>query len=93
MLADELLRQRVQMLEEQLRREREERERERTTVEDLRKRLDKADGHIRALKAPEIAKSAQEVPTTVPVVAKPPKRPMGLLARLLGRSGWVLFTG
>lgn len=52
-------------------------------VEDLRKRLEEAETRIASLPAQE---KLQETPTSVPMVAKPPKRPKDLLARFLGRG-------
>jgi hypothetical protein len=89
-----LLRLKVQMLEDQLARERtlreeeleriaQEREDARSTVQDLRKRLDKAEERILALVAPE---RAEDRPNgSPPRVVEPVKAPRGFMARLLGR--------
>lgn len=63
----------VEMLEAQLARERD-------TVDDLRKRLDRAEDRVLAL-------TAERVPSPAPAsVSASPKPPSGLLARLLGRA-------
>lgn len=96
----ELVLFRAQVLEEQLAREREERvrersrwdqerdtilERERDTVADLRKRLDRAEERVLALSPP----SQPPVPAASmiePVALTSPKPPPGFLARLFGRA-------
>lgn len=95
---------RVQMLEEQLTREREERERERSrwdqerdtilererdTVADLRKRLDRAEERVLALSAPPSQPPVPAAAVVEPVAPVPlvlPKPPAGFLARLFGRG-------
>ena len=52
-------------------------------VEELRKRLEEAEARIASFPTQE---TLRETPTSVPVVAKPPKKPKGLLARFLGRG-------
>jgi excisionase family DNA binding protein len=91
-----VLRLKVQMLEDQLVRERElrdqelervglERETTRTTVEDLRKRLDRAEERILALAPPVATERLQEGPSRPAAMVEPTRRPRGLLERLLGR--------
>ena len=104
--AREFARFRIQMLEEQLAREREERERERgrwdqerdtilererETVADLRKRLDRAEERVLALSPPPIQPPAPTAAVAVagpvtPASAPPSKPPAGFLARLFGRG-------
>ncbi len=83
----------VQMLEDQLTRERtlhdQERERTGDTVADLRKRLDRAEERVLALAAapvlpPVPPSTAAETVTLAP--APPPKAPTGFLSRLFGRG-------
>lgn len=73
------------ILRVELAREREERARERETaretVEDLRKRLDRAEDRILALSAPQ---RAQEGPSAPTVAEKPARGRPSLLGRLLG---------
>ena len=95
---------RAQVLEEQLAREREERarersrwdqerdtilERERDTVADLRKRLDRAEERVLALSAPPSQPPVPAATVVEPVAPAPlvlSKPPTGFLARLLGRA-------
>lgn len=83
-----LLRLQVQMLEDQLAREREdrshERELSRDTVSDLRKRLDRAEERILALAPPGAPQTAQEGPSASLAALEPPRRSKGLLSRLMG---------
>ena len=84
-----VLRSKVTMLEDQLARERELRDRERETilettketVEDLRRRLDKSEERILAL-APPVGGTGVDKP--VPATLRSSR---GFLARLFGRSG------
>ena len=94
---------RAQVLEEQLAREREDRvrersrwdqerdtilERERDTVADLRKRLDRAEERVLALSAPPSQPPASTVAVVEPVAPVPRVAPTpspGFLARLFGR--------
>ena len=91
-----LLRLKVQMLQDQLARERtlreeeleriaQEREDARGTVLDLRKRLDKAEERILALAAPPASEQAQKRPPEVVQGVEPAKTSRGFLGRLLGR--------
>lgn len=102
--AGELIRFRIQTLEEQLAREREERERERRqwaqerdtilererdTVADLRKRLDRAEERVLALSPPPSQPPvpvAAVIEQVAPAPPLPPKPPAGFLARLFGRG-------
>lgn len=95
---------RAQVLEEQLAREREERarersrwdqerdtilERERDTVADLRKRLDRAEERVLALSPPlsqPPVPAAAVLEPIAPAPRPPTKAPPGLLARLFGRT-------
>ena len=65
-------------------------ERERTNAEDLRRRLDKAEEHIRLLKAPEPAERAQEAPA---VPAEKPQDPPAVVEDLRKRleetEAWI----
>lgn len=94
-----LIRLRADMLEDQLRREREDRERERdtwnreretllererTTTEDLRKRLDRAEERILALAAPAATEKPPERPSRPSTVVEASRGQKGLLGRLLG---------
>ena len=88
-----VLRLKVQMLEEQLGRERELRDQERETnqetVSDLRKRLDRAEERILALTyqaAPAATEKSQNEPSK-PLVGRlePPRSQRGFLGRLWGR--------
>lgn len=94
-----LMRLRVQMLEDQLSRERELRDQERETsqetVTDLRKRLDRAEERVLALEAKPTEASSATMQSTDPVTAVEPitfsapvvPKPRGsLLARMFGRS-------
>ena len=77
-----VLQVRVEMLEAQLVRERE-------TVDDLRKRLDRAEERVLALSAPPSqlpVPAVAVVEPVAPVPLVPPKPPAGFLARLFGRS-------
>ena len=68
-----VLQVRVEMLEAQLARERD-------TVDDLRKRLDRSEERVLTL-------TAEPKPSPAPSpIAPAPKRPSGLLARLFGRA-------
>lgn len=63
-------------------------EREQETVDDLRKRLDRAEERVLALSAPSVQpapQAAQEWPSERLEAAEPPKATRGFLARLLGR--------
>lgn len=91
-----VLRLKVQMLESQLVRERElrdqelervgqERETTRETVEDLRKRLDRAEERILALAAPAATERSQEGPSRSSAGLELSRSPRGLLSRLWGR--------
>jgi hypothetical protein len=95
---------RAQVLEEQLAREREERarersrwdqerdtilERERDTVSDLRKRLDRAEERVLALSAPPSQPPMPATALAEPVASVPPVAPKpspSFLARLFGRG-------
>lgn len=86
-----VLRLKVQMLEDQLTRERELRDQERETVQetvtDLRKRLDRAEERVLALTVESTApatSASSEVAASVPL--SQPKPQSGFLARLFGRS-------
>lgn len=86
-----VLQLKVTMLEDQLARERELRDRERETiletnretVEDLRRRLDKSEERILALAPPAIQVATDKLAAAPPETA--PRSFRGLLARLLGR--------
>lgn len=94
-----LVRLKVQMLEDQLSRERELRDQERETsqdtVTDLRRRLDRAEARALALEVQPAEASASVIhPTDPAILAEPiapvarplPKPRSSLLARLLGRG-------
>lgn len=95
-----LVRLRAEMLEDQLKREREDREREReawnreretildrerTTTEDLRKRLDRAEERILALAAPAATERPQDGQSGVPAGVEPSRSQRGFLGRFWGR--------
>ena len=95
-----LIQLQAEMLDELLKREREERgrerdtwnreretilERERVTTEDLRKRLDRAEERVLALSAPAAPQTAQERPSAPSAGAEPARGLSGLLGRLWGR--------
>ena len=82
---------RLQLIEDQLGHEREDRQRERETyqetVEDLRRRLDQEQEERRALQrqlAPPPQQAASEQPSSAPAVAEPARASRGFLARFLG---------
>lgn len=77
-----VLRLKVQMLEDQLARSDRERETVLETVDDLRKRLDKAEERVLALSAPE---RPQERAFRSSAVVEPSRPQRSLLGRLLGR--------
>ena len=83
------LRIKVGMLEAQLARA--DREREtilettRDTVEDLRKRLDRAEERILSLAAPAATEKPQEGPSGISTGVEPPRSPRGFLGRLWSR--------
>lgn len=83
------LRIRVEMLQEQLTRERELRDQERETnqetVTDLRKRLDRAEERILALAAPAAPERPQVGPSRASAGLELSRSPRGLLNRLWGR--------
>lgn len=87
-----VLRLKVEMLEAQITREREDRDQERETsrdtIGDLRKRLDRAEERILTLThqpAPAAPEKAQEAPAAVLMAPEPSERSKGFLARLFGQ--------
>ena len=87
-----ILQLKVQMLEEQLARERtlheQDRDTARETVADLRKRLDRAEERVLAL-SPPLSQAPVPSATAVEQVAPaplPPPKPPGLLTRLFGHT-------
>lgn len=92
---DALLQLELRMVRDQLERERQDRERDRSTyqdtIEDLRKRLDQEQEERRALQrqlsppTPPAPQMAQEVQGRASGAVEPPKPSRGFLARLLGR--------
>lgn len=88
-----ILQLKVQMLEEQLARERalheQDRDTARETVADLRKRLDRSEERVLALTvvpSPPAAPPATVAEVATPAPAVPPRPRGGLLSRLFGRA-------